>query len=173
MPQILQKLEWLDREELIKKFVSVEFNRFLDYYQNAPELNVKGGGDAKGSFGRSDTEFARFYINLGAMDNIKPQNLIGLINDYTDIRTIEIGQIEILRNFSFFEADSAYKEVILNSFQGQVYKKREIVIEIADNKGKSSERGRSKKKGNFSSKKRDLKFSSGNNKNRKEKKRRY
>ena len=166
LPAIYKKLEWLDREELIKKFVSVEFNRFLDYYQNAPELSVKM--DGKGSRGQSDTEYTRFFINLGEMDDIKPQNLIGLINDFTDIRTIEIGQIEILRNFSFFEVDSDFKEVILNSFQGQVYKKREVVVELAAGKSKSSGRGAKKKRGSFSSQKRDIKFSFAKKKNKKD-----
>lgn len=167
LPQIYKKLEWLDREELIKKFVSVEFNRFLVYYQNAPDLSVKM--DGKGLRQQSDTEFTRFFINLGEMDNIKPQNLIGLINDYTDIRTIEIGQIEILRNFSFFEVDSDYKEVILNSFQGQVYKKRDVVVEIAAGKSKSSDRNTKKKRGSFSSQKRDIKFSFAKKKNKRNK----
>lgn len=168
LPQIYKKLEWLDREELIKKFVSVEFNRFLDYYQNAPELNIKTGIK---DHEHSDVEFTRFYINLGAMDNLKPQTLIGLINDYTDIRTIDIGQIEILRNFSFFEADSDYQEVILQSFHGQVYKKREVVIEVSGGRQKGQSKSKRKKKESLSSKKRKMKSSQPVKKKEKKRKR--
>ena len=103
LPVIMHKLEWLDREELIKKFVSVEFNRFLDYYKNTSDLNVPESSGKrskeKRTSGKRDAEmFTRFFLNLGKTDDLKPVNVIGMINDYTNIRDIEIGEIEILKN---------------------------------------------------------------------------
>ena len=140
LPEIYKKLEWLDREELIKKFVSVEFNRFLDYYKNTPDLNMPK--DSRGSGGKKTTMvgFARFFINLGKTDDLKPTTLIGVINDVTGIRDIEIGEIEILKNFSFFEIDEKFTGTLLKSFKDKEFKKRKIVLEIASKKGTVSRR---------------------------------
>jgi ATP-dependent RNA helicase DeaD len=146
LPSIYKKLEWLDREELIKKFVSLEFNRFLDYYKNSPDLNkVQGKGSEKSSKG----EFTRFFINLGKTDNLQPEKLIRLINEYTGANNIEIGDIEILKNFSFFETDKNYVDSILDKLKGKKYKSRVISVEIASKKrtGKKSG-GREKRENN-------------------------
>jgi ATP-dependent RNA helicase DeaD len=156
LPVIMHKLEWLDREELIKKFVSVEFNRFLDYYKNTSDLNVPEGRGERSkqnrTTGKRDAEvFTRFFINLGKTDDLKPVNVIGMINDYTNIRNIEIGEIEILKNFSFFEADKLYTEKILKGFNGQEFKKRKINVEVSEGKKRvaRSDSGRNKKRDSY------------------------
>ncbi|MBS3944858.1 MAG: DEAD/DEAH box helicase [Melioribacter sp.] len=137
LPDIFRKLEWLDREELIKKFVSVEFNRFLDYYKNAIDLNFpqefKKPGKSKGEL----SNFTRFFINLGRTDDLRPNSLMGLINEFTGINDIEIGKIELLKNFSFFEVDSDFADKVVNAFKDKSYKKRKIVLEIATSRGKT------------------------------------
>ncbi len=146
MPEIYKKLEWLEREELIKKFVSLEFNRFLDYYKNSADLNHPSDGKAFGKGSSKSSGFTRFFINLGRTDNLKPATLIGMINDYTNISNIEIGHIEILNNFSFFEIDSGYADTILQSFVNKKFKKRPVAVEIAGQKrGNNSKRNRKKK----------------------------
>jgi ATP-dependent RNA helicase DeaD len=147
LPHIYRKLEWMDRTELIQRFVAVEFNRFLDYYKNLPDINSPFDHSSSGrsEFRRtndrrergSEEGFTRFFINLGRTDELKPANLIGMINDYTGIRNIEIGEIEILRNFSFFEADSSYKDKIIGSFRGKSFNKREINVEVSEKKKRS------------------------------------
>lgn len=145
LPQIMQKLEWLDREELIKKFVSVEFNRFLDYYKNSPDLN-KPEESRKSSKRRSSPEgFTRFFLNLGKTDNLKPTTVIGMIKDFSGIKDIDIGAIDIMQNFSFFETDSDYTDKILKGFKNKELNNRKIVLEIAtarkdENKSKRSGR---------------------------------
>lgn len=148
LPAIFKKLQWLDREELIKKFVSVEFNRFLDYYKKLPDLVAPTESKSKGKENKQTGKFTRFFINLGKTDDIKPATLITLINEFTFTRDIAIGEIEILRNFSFFEADSEYAEVIIKSFENKEYKKRGINLEVAEKKGrerKSEKRKESKR----------------------------
>jgi len=156
LPVIMHKLEWLDREELIKKFVSVEFNRFLDYYKNTPDLNVpKSPGkhrEQKETTGkRAADRFTRFFLSLGKTDDLKPVDVIGMINDYTNIRGIDIGAIDILKNFSFFEADKSYTKEILEGFKGRSFKKRKISLEVADSRKKEakSDFGRNKKRKSF------------------------
>ena len=156
LPVIMHKLEWLDREELIKKFVSVEFNRFLDYYKNTPDLNVPKSlgkhSEQKGAVGKRAAErFTRFFISLGKTDDLKPVDVIGMINDYTNIRGIDIGAIDILKNFSFFEADKSYTKEILKGFKGRSFKKRKISLEVADSKKKEtkSDFGRNKERKSF------------------------
>jgi ATP-dependent RNA helicase DeaD len=148
LPAIFKKLQWLDREELIKKFVSVEFNRFLEYYKRLPDLVAPTESKSRGKENKQTGKFTRFFINLGKTDDIKPATLITLINEFTFTRDIAIGEIEILRNFSFFEADSEYTEVIKKSFENKEYKKRGINLEVAEKKGrerKSEKRKESKR----------------------------
>jgi ATP-dependent RNA helicase DeaD len=134
LPEIYKKLEWLDREELIKKFVSVEFNRFLEYYKNAPDLNKPDDSRRSGEKRTAVAGFARFFINLGKTDDLKPAILMGLINDITGVRDIQIGEIEILKNFSFFEIDENFSAILLKTFKDKEFKKRKIVLEIAASK---------------------------------------
>jgi ATP-dependent RNA helicase DeaD len=129
LPTIYKKLDWLSREDLIKHFVSVEFNRFLSYYKNAPDLNVEssshGDRDRGDNFRdkdrggrRSNKDFTRFFINLGKKDNLNASNLIGLINDKTKTRDMEVGKIEILKSFSFFEIEKKHETAVLKAFEG-------------------------------------------------------
>jgi len=142
LPEILKKLEWLDREELIKKFVSVEFNRFIDYYKNLPDLNTPESRSSQSQRGKNRGGYTRFFINLGRMDDLNPAKIIGMVNDYTGVRNIEIGEIEILKTFSFFEADSEYTNEILTGFKDKKFKSRQIGVEVAgDKRAKSRNSG--------------------------------
>ncbi|SNR32127.1 DEAD/DEAH box helicase [Lutibacter flavus] len=142
LPSIYEKLEGLDREELIKRFVSLEFNTFLTYYENAPDLNdsdqMRGsdrGSDSRGKR-RDDENMTRFFINVGRKDKLNPARLIGLINDQKIAKNIEIGQIEILDTFSFFELDKNYKDQTISAFQeGDVsFEGRNVNVEITEKK---------------------------------------
>jgi len=142
LPSIYEKLEGLDREELIKRFVSIEFNTFLSYYENAPDLNdsdhMRGsdrGSDTRGKR-RDDENMTRFFINIGRKDRLNPARLIGLINDQQIAKNIEIGQIEILDTFSFFELDKNYQDQTISAFQkGDVdFEGRNVNVEITEKK---------------------------------------
>lgn len=157
LPAIMAKLDWLDREEIIKKFVSLEFNRFLDYYKNSPDLNVPESSRKKGKGSQSrgireSNNLTRFFINLGKMDDLKPVDIIGMINDYGGARDIEIGDIDIKKTFSFFEADSEFTDKLLKGFKNKSFKKRKINLEITEGKKKEprTDFRKGKKKSNFS-----------------------
>jgi ATP-dependent RNA helicase DeaD len=139
LPDIYGKLQELDREELIKRFVSIEFNQFLSYYQNARDLNNDDKPDKKRS---GDETLSRFYVNLGKMDDLTPARLIGLINENLKKRDVEIGQIEILKSFSFFEIDKNYSDDILEKMNGAEFNNRRVIIELtAKPKGGRTSRG--------------------------------
>ena len=144
LPQIYNKLEWMDRNELIQRFVSVEFNRFLDYYRNLPDISSPTDGKSfskEGTRSSRRANYTRYFINLGTTDGLKPAQLIGMINDFTGIRNIDIGEIDIMKNFSFFEADSNYQSEVIEGFKGQRLKKREISVEVAE-KRRSNDRAK-------------------------------
>ncbi len=160
LPDVYQKLDGMDREELIKRFVSIEFNQFLSYYENAKDLN---GDDSRDRKRYDDENLTRFYINLGKMDKLNPAVLIGLINENIKKRNVEIGQIEILKNFSFFELDKNYTDDVLESFQNTYFNNRSIIVEVT-NKSKSGGGNRRRKRpfNNFKGESRRSSSNSGN-----------
>ncbi len=159
MGDIYKKLSWLSREELINHFVSAEFNRFLSYYKDAPDLNIDENASAernksKRSKSRKNKgDFSRFFINLGSKKKVSPAKLIGLINDQTQMRDINIGRIDILDSFSFFEVESQYEDSILAAFTDCKYKGMNVTVEISKEKKSSGSRGVQKK--NYSKRKPD------------------
>ncbi len=132
LPNIYEKLAGLDREELIKRFVSLEFNTFLSYYENAQDLNDLSK-DSGGKSGKGSSEnMTRFFINLGRKDKLNPARLIGLINDQNITEALDIGAIDILDTFSFFEVDKNFEQQTLEAFaQNQPeFSGRDVNIEI-------------------------------------------
>jgi ATP-dependent RNA helicase DeaD len=156
LPAINSKLEWLSREELLMRFISVEFNQFLEYYRNAHDLNAKNAkSNRKKDPSAPDNGFSRFFINLGAKDNISAANLIGLINDNTQRRDLTIGKIDVQRNFSFFEVDANYEALILKSFKNVQDRDRKLIVELSrpDSKKGSRANGAPGGPGSFRGKK--------------------
>ncbi len=114
LPQIHEKLGHLSKEELMKKFVSAEFNRFLAYYKNAPDLNLHfEEKKRKEKDGRRSAKMVNMFINAGKKHYLSATGLIGMINDYTNRKDIEIGRIDIQRKLSFFEVDASYVSLII------------------------------------------------------------
>ena len=171
LPEIHKKLSWLSREDLIKHFVSVEFNRFLSYYKDAPDLNLEIDSPnpskskkegfrvkEKTDSGRR-TEFTRFFINLGKKDKLNASNLIGLLNDQTRNRNIEIGKIDILGSFSFFEVDKRYEDVIRDAFSGGAnLGGKKVQVELSN---PEEEKPKKRKQKKFRSEKKSRKPGSG------------
>jgi ATP-dependent RNA helicase DeaD len=152
------KLAHLDRDELIKRFLSLEFNRFLEYYRNAPDLNdttVEKRGSRKDRI-KSDSfraahpkqTYTTFSLNAGRRQGIMPQGLIGKINEIQDVGRIKIGQIEILRNSATLEVDSRYTSQVLGAFQQSEINGKTISIEITRS-APAKKKYKGKRKGNF------------------------
>lgn len=116
LPVIYRKLEWIEKEDVIKRFVALEFNRFLEYYRNAKDINIyeeksrDSGQDRVRSARRRKevTSFTRLVINAGKSDGLYPNNLIELVNAYSPGKRIRIGEITLGRNETVFEVDAEY-----------------------------------------------------------------
>jgi len=137
LPEILKKLEWLSREDLIKHFVSAEFNRFLEYYKNAKDINVSDHAkknEKKSRIERRKTLFARLFINVGSVNGINPARLIGLINQALDSGDATVGSIEVMKKFSFFEVDIAVEGKLIKALNTMTFDGVTLSVEASQAK---------------------------------------
>lgn len=146
MPDVYRKLDWLSKEDLIKRMVSHEFNKFLDYYRDREDIatatgnerGAKGGergarGERRGgNSGNRQPEagYKRLFINLGKMDNFFPGELIGLLNKNTRGR-IELGRIDLMQKFSFFEVEEKEAAGVVKALNRANWNGRKVSVEIA------------------------------------------
>ena len=130
LPVIYKKLEWLNREELIKHFISVEFNRFLEYYKDAPDLNTTKTEKYEKSGPRMPVSYARLHMNLGSAQNMNAGGMIALINRCSTGRRIEIGKIEISRKFSYFEVESEEAGRLMRELNNSSFDNLPITVEL-------------------------------------------
>lgn len=124
---IYKRLEWLDREELIKRFVSVEFNRFLNYYKEANKLPSKRSkkSEKKRGNGKSLTGFS---VNIGRKHRATPIDIISIINRALKSNDIEIGKIELNRYQTFFEVDKDFADELKSNIKKIDFRGNEIVL---------------------------------------------
>ncbi|MBT3865422.1 DEAD/DEAH box helicase [Candidatus Peregrinibacteria bacterium] len=113
---ISKKFENMDREEMIKKFVSAEFNRFLDYYKNAADLNSRAGTERSERSDKSSILFARFKINVGRNEDLNLKDLFQFMNSQPELRGVEIGNINLNDDFTLVEVDQKFKEKVMTCF---------------------------------------------------------
>lgn len=144
LPMALKKLSWLDKDELIKRFVSLEFNRFIEYYKSAQDLNVtpSQGREERESKKqrRSSAEYTRFHINIGTKRGMTVPRLLGMINDATRDKSIDIGRIDLQRNFSFFEIENSAVDKVKEAFATVKYDNELVELNIAENSSGSNEK---------------------------------
>lgn len=154
LPEVYRKFDMMEKEDLIKRMVSMEFNTFLNYYKNAPEIiqpSEKGErrGDKSESFGekrsrgerrgrggeRSRTAepgYTRLFINLGKKDGINPKVFMGFINRVAQGAHIDLGRIDLMQNFSFFEVPEQQTKKVLNVLNGTDFDGRKVNVEVTD-----------------------------------------
>ena len=157
IPHIVEDFADLSKEEVIKKFVSAEFNRFLDYYNKAGDLNAKvsdrpgddrdrgrGKGRDRDRGGRSrggDENKQRFFVSLGEKDGLNPGGLLRVICDATGLKSDTIGRIDIMPAFSFFDAEKSDADKILKDVKGADFEGKTMNIEKTENKSSKGGRG--------------------------------
>lgn len=134
LQRIYDEFADLSKEEVIKRFASLEFNRFLNYYKNAPDLNVKG--DDRGSDRNSMREgksgnHTRLFINLGSVDEFSRGDLLRFICDKSGINGTAIGRIDIKGVYSFFEVENNVLAEVQEGFKSVEFNGRGVRIEIA------------------------------------------
>lgn len=151
MPDIYRKLDWLSKEDLIKRMVSHEFNRFLEYYRDREEIEIASGGERGRREGerrdgnrQAQSGYTRLFINLGKMDNFFPGELIGLLNKNTRGR-VELGHIDLMPKFSFFEVETKDAPNVLKSLNRTNWNGRSVSVEIAGEESKETSGGNRKR----------------------------
>ena len=151
MHDVYRKLEWLSKEDLIKRIVSLEFNRFLDYYRDREEIKTDTGkkesNDEKGKKGRNrkaEKGFARLFINLGKKDNFRPYDMLDLLNQHTHKR-VETGRIDLMLNFSFFEVREEDAKMVVKALKNAKFHGRKVVVELSEEKGEEKVNNRPEK----------------------------
>jgi ATP-dependent RNA helicase DeaD len=133
LPAVYEELKDVTKQDLIKRFASIEFNRFLDYYRNAPDLNLddrKVGEQGTDRFSMG----ARFFINLGKMDGLEKGDLLALIDDVSGVDGKAVGKIELKGAYSFFETEKDKVDAIINGFKAIEYKGRQVRVEVTEQK---------------------------------------
>ena len=138
LQDISRYFEYIDKDDLIKKIVSLEFGKFLDYYKNAPEIEpVSSKKETREKQGRSKGEarskkatptsegFTKLFINLGKKDGFYPGELMQFLNK--NVRGhVEVGHIDLLQTMSYFEVPEEDAERVIKYVNGQTYKRREV-----------------------------------------------
>ena len=127
LKDIYQKLEWLDRDELIKRFVSVEFNRFLNYYKEANKLQSKRSKKSEKKRGNKKS-MTGFSINIGRKQRATPIDIISIINRALKSNDIEIGKIELNRYQTFFEIDKDFADELTSNIKKIDFRGNDIVL---------------------------------------------
>jgi ATP-dependent RNA helicase DeaD len=140
MPQILEAFESLSKEDIIKRFVSTEFNRFINYYDRAGDLNAAArddrGGERKGvkSDRAREEGKTRFFVSLGRRDGLNPGALLRIVCDATGLKSAAVGRIDLMTSYSFFEADQEHTEKILKNVNGTDFEGHQVSIEVTAQK---------------------------------------
>jgi ATP-dependent RNA helicase DeaD len=170
LPAIFDLLSDMTKEEVIKRFVSLEFNRFLEYYKNAVDINLKKdkdrdkrerGGKERG--GSDNSDMTRMKISIGYSKGATPRNLLGLINEHLMDANVEIGRIDIKNDFSLFDVTSDAKNRILDAFKDTPYRNLTVSVDRrGPSRGNSSTSGKSSRGDNggarFDRKKKSKKY---------------
>jgi len=154
MPDINRQFEYVDKEDIIKKMVSITFGRFLDYYKNAPEIvkpttsrkgssddhkgksdgRRRGNGGERGQRGprKAESGFRRLFINLGKADGFYPGEIMQFVNHHIHGPKQEIGHIDLLSRFSYIEVPEQDANKVMAALNGTRYKGREVRCNDAD-----------------------------------------
>jgi len=162
-PRIMEEFKELSKEDIIKRFASLEFNRFLEYYKNAPDLNAaveerrpfeergergeRGERAPRSNGGKS--EFTRLFINLGSVDEFNRGDLLGYICNNTKISGRTVGKIDVKGVYSFFEVANDDVEKVMTGFKGIDFKGREVRIEVSGEGTSSTRTGGERREGGY------------------------
>ena len=145
MDDINRHFEYFEKEDIIKKIVSMTFGRFLSYYADAPDIEKPSGkGQEKGSRAQGakrkpEKGYERLFINLGKADGFYPGELMQMLNREVGGRQ-QVGHIDLFAKFSYFEVPKQDAQRVMQTLTGCVYKGRDVRCNSADDDGKKGER---------------------------------
>ncbi|RZK42913.1 MAG: DEAD/DEAH box helicase [Pedobacter sp.] len=139
IPRIMDEFADLSKEEVIKRFASLEFNRFLDYYSKAPDLNVsadergergdRGERGERGSRSFNNSDYTRLFINVGSVDDFTRGDLLGFVCNNGKISGKAVGKIDLKGVYSFIEVENDTVDSLFTNFKDIKFNGREVRIE--------------------------------------------
>ncbi len=140
LPAIYEQLRGLGKEEIIQRFVSADFNRFLSYYRDAPDINVEmkkkegSPGSTKRENGTDSRGVARLVVNIGLMERFTPKSMKTYLAEKTKMADLQVINVEVMKNRSFFEVDPGQAAPLIAAFQDVSFKNRPVRVEYAGRK---------------------------------------
>jgi ATP-dependent RNA helicase DeaD len=153
LPAVYETLKPLSKEDIIQRFISTEFNRFLSYYSRSADINVEMrkerevGRPERKSFGSgSSSGLVRLFINLGQMEKFNERSLRTYLADAANIPNLRISHVEVTRSCSFFEIDPGQVDILMARLKKEKYQNRRVQIEYAEkHKSRDNKSGESKR----------------------------
>ena len=143
IPAINDVLDGLTKEELIKKMVSVEFNRFINYYKTKRDLSGERGNDRERSSEPREIRAGdpvRYFINIGSRDDFDWMQLKDFLKDTLDLGRDDVFKVDVKEGFSFFNTDGEFTDKVMSVLNGYELSGRRINVEISKNDGGSNSR---------------------------------
>ena len=131
LPQVFQELEELSREDIIKRFVSIEFNRFAEYYRNAPDLNHNAQRDDRRALAPG---VVKLYMNIGGIDGFDPNTIKEFVAENAEINTADITWTDLKNTFSLIEVKNEVVDKIMETIHGAQYRGRTVRVESRGNR---------------------------------------
>lgn len=161
LPGVVKKLGWLSGEDIVKRVLSLEFKRLLEYYRDAPKIEIieeksrkeKNGKRGGGGEPRTEKEkdrrtagkgMSRLYINLGKRDGFYAGNLIELINKNVLGQRVDVGRIDLMPSYSLFDVKKSDSRRIVESLTGSDFMTKRVYCEVAE-QGKDYDRASARK----------------------------
>ena len=137
LPAINTVLEDLSKEELIKKMVSVEFNRFINYYKKTRDISAQSSGNRDD---REPREFnnngaTRYFVNIGSRDNFDWMTLKDYLKETLDLGRDDVFKVDVKEGFSFFNTDPEHSDKVMEILNNAQLDGRRINVEISKNDG--------------------------------------
>jgi ATP-dependent RNA helicase DeaD len=143
LPAINEVLADLSKEDVIKKLVSLEFNRFISYYRNSRDLTSQVSDRDRKSAATVPTEGAvRYFINIGQKDNFDWMSLKDFLRDTLELGRDDLFKVDVKEGFSFFNTDAEHADKVMSVLNGYEHNGRRINVEISKNDGTSNTRRR-------------------------------
>nr|WP_315251367.1 DEAD/DEAH box helicase [uncultured Flavobacterium sp.] len=143
LPAINSVLEGLTKEELIKKMVSVEFNRFINYYKKNRDISSQSSGSERRE--RDDRDGAprennnggatRYFVNIGSRDNFDWMSLKDYLKETLDLGRDDVFKVDVKEGFSFFNTDPEHTDKVMEILNNVQLEGRRINVEISKNDG--------------------------------------
>ena len=149
MNEVQKRWEWLDKDDLIKRVLSREFGRFLQYYANAPEIedvatsgkNEEGKRKQRNKSHQAEEGYVRLFLNVGKIDGMYAREIISLINKNVQGDKVAVGRIDLMKNFSFIEVKQDDLNRVLKGLKhGVTVKGRSVVCDVSTEEPQQKER---------------------------------